>query len=85
MVPPVRPTKVDVGLLYQDYEPFSYGKLVQDLQLIAGDNYEVGLGHHHDELFGVVIINGVVLKISQNSSPLALEGLQACFSLLSHK
>ena len=50
MVPPVRPTKVDVGLLYQDYEPFSYGKLVQDLQLIAGDNYEVGLGHHHDGL-----------------------------------
>lgn len=74
MVQPPRPSKVDVALLYQDYEPFSYANLARRLQTIVGDGYTVGLGSHQDGSFGILHIGGIVFKISQNDGPLSPDG-----------
>lgn len=80
MIQPPRPDKVDVALLYQDYEPFKYVNLVERLSLIFGDNAPVGLGQHEDGSWGVVTIGGIVLKISQNPVPLGPEGFASALA-----
>jgi hypothetical protein len=74
---PDRPKQLDAALLYKDYKPFAYRQLVTRLQKIFGEKVRVKLGVHEDGSFGIINVEGIILKISQNSHALGIEGFAA--------
>jgi len=77
---PIRPNRIDVALLYQDYSPFAYRRLVERLKAVLGNKTNVILGMHQDGSFGVIDVGGVVVKVSQNNAPLSQDGFQGGLS-----
>lgn len=76
----VRPTVIEAALLYHDYVPFKYSDFVERLQLTLGEKFPVGLGVHEDGAFGIMKVGGIMVKLSQNTEPLAPDGFQAALS-----
>lgn len=73
---PVRPSRVEAALLYDEFQPFAYSDFAKRLELVFADQVTVKLGAHQDGIWGILVVGGHVVKLSQNPQPLGPEGFQ---------
>lgn len=73
---PVRPSRIEAALLFDEFQPFAYADFAQRLELVFGDKVSVKLGAHEDGVWGILDVGGHFVKLSQNLNPLGPEGFQ---------